>query len=117
LIAKANAACRVISAQRSLIKVKTPADFSLALPRLVIFQQRLVSDFHQLGAPASLRGDWTTIVGDAEVLANSTLELAHTPQVTANGKRIRSLLAIFGQARLRMRATAKQAGFKDCAQY
>jgi hypothetical protein len=116
LIVKADAACRLISTQRNLIRIKTAADFQLAMPRLVVFQQTLVSDLHKLNPPASLRSDWNQFVGSAEKLANVAVEVNHLT-LANNVSAVRRQLAIFANVRLQLRSAAKRDGLKDCAQY
>lgn len=113
LIGRANAVCRRNS-HRPTIKVKTSAEFDLALAQIGAYDQAFYTELGKLAAPAPLAGDWNQIVADARSTVYYVRQLSKYPHARENAA-ARPIFETLLQTGSHMRSIAKRDGMADCA--
>jgi hypothetical protein len=111
-----NSICTHLAASSNLIKVRSAAEFQLALQQVAAYQLSLYRKLSQLTPPASMAGEWSAMVSDARTMAESS-SVAIKYQDVQKNPAARPYLASFAQSRLRLRATAQHAGLRACGKY
>lgn len=116
LIRAGNSICAHLAADSNLIKVRSAAEFQLALQQTTGYQLSLYRKLSRLAPPASMAGEWNEMISDARAMAESSSAATKYQDVQRNPA-ARPYLARFVQARLRLRATAQRAGLRACGKY
>jgi hypothetical protein len=112
LVKRANAACRRQS-ERPPIKVTSAAEFELAIPQALSYEQTFYEELGKLAPPASLASDWGQIVAGTRTTIGDIVALRKYPHVTQNVA-ARPLFANMAQTRIQMRHAARRVGLRDC---
>jgi len=115
LIAKADAICARVNAKRSTIAISTAQQYATLVPQLASYEQAAVAELAALVPPASMANDWNLIVAGSRQLADNTTKLGEDAKAE-DFSSLHTLVASNEKTQAQLTATAKRAGFKDCAQ-
>lgn len=116
LIAKADAICKDLNAEREGAKAVAESKLGPTILLLGKHEQAAVTRLRKLRAPGSLSSDWQSILAADQTLAQYTLNYGSyiaSHNIVAARIQIRTA----GEVQNRMKQTASEDGFKDCAEF
>jgi hypothetical protein len=114
LIAEADTICARLNAKRAAYPIRTRQDYARVLPLLAAYDRAAAAEMSKLAPPASMANDWKLIVADTQTLADDTSRLS-AYIASSNSQAGSALLSAVAKVDQQTLATAKYAGFKDCA--
>jgi len=116
LIAKADAICYRVNAERSSNRIRSNQSIVTSVPRLAAYEQKAYAELGRLVPPASIAGEWKQLVAAATALAADTKKVGEYAQA-GNSSGAGGSLAASNLDIQKMIAVAHRNGFKDCAQF
>lgn len=116
LIEKGNEICYRLNARRQSTSLGRPKDYEHVVPALAAYELAGATEMANLDPPTSLASYWGEMVAAAHTIAEVTGRFSHFSEAS-NEKLARPYDIMLGKAINQIKHAAKQAGFKECAQF
>jgi hypothetical protein len=115
LIARADAICRRVVAQRDSIVITSPTDEARVLPPFAAYQLSALAALARLYPPSSMGRDWNKFLASFRTLAADTEKVAMAAQSNSL-RQMQSLSLPLNDARKHISVIAARDGLPSCSQ-
>jgi hypothetical protein len=113
-VPSAEAICRSLNVRLAGDNVNAIADIARIAPRRSQLEKATLAELERLQPPSSVARAWTSMLTARRSIADALAKLGSAVK-TGDLKQLQPILSSSGRVALRMDATAKHAGFTDCA--